>query len=213
MMNAEWNEERAPSSAFPFVICKMREQHIPAVMEIERRSFPTPWPEAAYRHELRPGSDSSFAVLLFKQHREPERPLTWRERLLGAPERCEASVVGYWGLRFYVDEAHLSTIAVHPDWRGRGLGEYLLLTAIDYAARRGARRVTLEVRITNRVAQNLYIKSGFVRTDVRPAYYSDGEDAWLMSLKLDRPRLAALGAHMLALEQRLSRLEISEKGR
>lgn len=189
----------------PFVVRRMHESDIPAVMAIEHRSFPSPWPESAYRYELRFGVDSFFYVL---QHRDQEQPvpLTWRERLKGALHRPAQPLLGYTGLRFRSGDAHVSTIAVHPDWRGRGLGELLLLTAIDQAVKRGAQYVTLEVRSSNLVAQYLYTKVGFVRTGLRRAYYRDGEDAWLMTLgpleRMYRERLSGM-AHVL--EERLQK--------
>jgi ribosomal-protein-alanine N-acetyltransferase len=99
---------------------------------------------------------------------------------------------------------HISTIAVHPDWRGRGLGELLLLTAIDQSARMKRGKVTLEVRPSNKIAQSLYQKYGFRFTGVHEGYYRDGENAWLMAAEIDRAiyrqRLAELRR---ALEERL----------
>jgi ribosomal-protein-alanine N-acetyltransferase len=157
----------------------MRVGDIPAVMEIERRSFPSPWPESAYRYELRYGATSQFYVL---QPRESS-PSTWRDRLRDALHRQgPPPVLGYVGLRLHGGDAHISTIAVHPDWRGLGLGLLLLLTALEKALLCGALRMTLEVRPSNRVARRLYAKVGFVQTGCRRAYYRDGEDAWIMTL-------------------------------
>lgn len=159
----------------PFVVRPMREQDIPAVMAIERVSFPSPWPESAYYYELRYGSGSIFYVLEAVGE-------GGQGRLSGSPQPRLTDLLGYAGMRFRGGTAHLSTIAIHPEWRGRGLGKFLLLTMLEEALRHGARRVTLEVRPSNQVAQRLYIDVGFVFTGVRPAYYRDGEDAWLMSL-------------------------------
>ncbi len=164
----------------PFIVRPMREADIPAVMAIERCSFPSPWPESAYRYELRFGANVLFCVLQLRQ--EPDVP-TWSAWLRGAlSRRRQVAVVGYAGLRFRSESAHVSTIAVHPDWRRQGLGTWLLLTMIEQAISRGMRRVTLEVRPSNKIAQQLYARVGFVRTSVRHAYYRDGEDAWLMAL-------------------------------
>jgi len=83
-------------------------------------------------------------------------------------------------------EAHISTIAVHPEWRGKGLGELLLLTALEEALGLQVNLVTLEVRTSNRVAQRLYYKYGFQSTGTHRGYYRDGEDAWLMALRVDK---------------------------
>jgi ribosomal-protein-alanine N-acetyltransferase len=81
-----------------------------------------------------------------------------------------------------VDEAHISTIAVHPRWRGRGLGEMALVAMIDAAILRGAAEVTLEVRVSNEVAQSLYRKYAFAQVGRRKGYYQDnGEDALIMT--------------------------------
>jgi ribosomal-protein-alanine N-acetyltransferase len=91
---------------------------------------------------------------------------------------------------------HISTIAVHPEWRGKRLGELLLLTAMEQALGLGAGLVTLEVRASNDVAQHLYRKYGFRFKGVHRGYYRDGEDAWLMAVEVDgrayRTRLADL---------------------
>jgi ribosomal-protein-alanine N-acetyltransferase len=92
-----------------------------------------------------------------------------------------ASIVGFAGLWLMVDEAHVTTIASHPDYRGRGVGELLLSSLIDVSYEIGARVVTLEVRVSNFVAQNLYRKYGFREAGVRKRYYSDNhEDALIM---------------------------------
>ena len=98
---------------------------------------------------------------------------------LAAPQ--QASIIGFAGLWLMVDEAHITTIAVHPDFRGRGLGELELASLIDIAAQIGAKWVTLEVRVSNYVAQNLYRKYGFREAGMRHRYYSDNqEDALIM---------------------------------
>lgn len=189
----------------PFTVEPMRESDIPAVMAIEERSFPSPWPESAFRHELRWGVDSHFCVLQARpeaQARSMRRnPMQRIWQPLG-----HSPVLGYAGWRFRAGEAHIITLAVHPDWRGRGLGKFLLLTVLEQAVRDGARRVTLEVRTSNRVAQHLYMEVGFVRTGVRPGYYRDGEDAWVMTLgPLDEAGLARLRQLRQAVEVRLIR--------
>lgn len=162
-----------------FAVRPMREEDLPETMEIERMSFRSPWPESAYRHELRYGVDSQFYVLQM----QTEGPTTWWER---ARKRWRSSdrppILGYIGMRFHSGTAHIATFAIHPDWRGRGLGKYLLLVALEKAVAAGARTVTLEVRVSNRVAQNLYTDVGFQRVGLYRGYYRDGEDAWTMAL-------------------------------
>ena len=117
--------------------------------------------------------------------------------MVGLPEvPQESRVIGYVGLRFQSAEAHISTIAVHPDWRGQGLGELLLLTAIEKALELESRFVSLEVRASNRVAQGLYRKIGFHFTGVQRGYYRDGEDAWLMAAEVNRDECRTRLAHL-----------------
>jgi ribosomal-protein-alanine N-acetyltransferase len=92
-----------------------------------------------------------------------------------------AAIVGFAGLWLMVDEAHVTTIAMHPNFRRRGLGEYMLASLIEIAYDIGAKWVTLEVRVTNYNAQNLYRKYGFREAGLRHRYYSDNqEDALIM---------------------------------
>lgn len=96
-------------------------------------------------------------------------------------EQRPARLVGYAGLWLMLDEAHVTTIAVRPTVRGIGLGELLFIGLIDMASALGARFVTLEVRVSNTVAQTLYRKFGFKEEGTRRRYYSDnGEDALIM---------------------------------
>lgn len=90
-------------------------------------------------------------------------------------------IVGYAGLWLMVDEAHVTTIGMHPDHRGRGVGELLFLGLADIALQMRAFRMTLEVRVSNLSAQALYRKYGFENAGIRRRYYSDnGEDAYIM---------------------------------
>jgi ribosomal-protein-alanine N-acetyltransferase len=108
-----------------------------------------------------------------------------RNDATGATETSAAArpVVGFAGMWMMVDEAHVSTIASHPDWRGRSVGELLLLSLLREGQRRQAIFATLEVRVTNIVAQNLYRKYGFEEVGRRKRYYHDnGEDALIMTV-------------------------------
>jgi ribosomal-protein-alanine N-acetyltransferase len=91
------------------------------------------------------------------------------------------SIIGYAGLWLMTDEAHITTIAVDPDFQGNGIGELLVVGLIDRARQIGARWLTLEVRVSNEVAQRLYEKYTFKEMGLRRRYYSDnGEDALVM---------------------------------
>jgi ribosomal-protein-alanine N-acetyltransferase len=109
-------------------------------------------------------------------------PFARREEVREAPPAVRrGTVVGYAGLWFVLDEAHVTTIAVRPDQRGNGLGELLLIRLIELGVEAGAQRVTLEVRVSNEVAQGLYRKYTFKGEGIRRRYYSDdNEDALIM---------------------------------
>lgn len=150
----------------------MRVDDLQQVAGIEIQSFTTPWPLTAYRHELESNPNAFYVVARCREENEDteEEPTTTDE------------LVGYAGLWALADEAHISTIAVHPRWRGNHIGEALLVRLIDYALRRGLAFVTLEVRSSNEIAKHLYAKYGFVQTGIRRAYYPDNrEDALIMS--------------------------------
>src|SRR5579859_1074650 len=182
----------------------MRVEHISAVSAIEKLSFPQPWPQNAYRREIMENRMAHYVVArrLGDDHRlgDPATDearaspaqndfLGRLSRFLRPPDpprspRLDAelrSIVGYAGIWVMTDEAHVTTIASHPDVRGRGVGEFLLLALIHRGIEVGARWMTLEVRASNSVAQGLYRKYTFKEMGVRRRYYSDnGEDALVM---------------------------------
>jgi ribosomal-protein-alanine N-acetyltransferase len=172
---------------------------VPRVVEIERLAYPSTWPPSAYRKELQDNRWAHYIVLRDKfiaeeratvPPQEPEKPR--RNRIfplsllpsrptLSTPAPELDSIIGFAGLWLMVDEAHITTIATHPAFRRRGLGELLLVSLIDIAYNIGAKWVTLEARISNYTAQNLYRKYGFREAGVRHRYYSDNqEDAVIM---------------------------------
>ena len=141
----------------------MRMSDLQTVLDIDRLSFPLPWSERTYRYEINENPSSYMFVVEIHEGRK-------------------LRVVGYVGFWFIVDEAHISTLAVHPDYRGYGIGELLLQTAISHAERLDVRIVTLEVRISNQIAINLYSKYDFEVVGSRPRYYRDNnEEALLMT--------------------------------
>jgi ribosomal-protein-alanine N-acetyltransferase len=132
---------------------------------IEALSEPRPSSAEAYRRELATNANAVYFVACVP-HRQEDGP----------------RVVGFAGLWRQHDEAHVTMIAVHPDWRGHHIGEQLFVRLLELALELGLRQVTLEVRALNTVAQELYAKYGFVRTGYRPAYYpGDRADAVIMS--------------------------------
>ena len=184
-------------STFPFydptVGCCVEDMQVAdlrQVMDVERLAFPSPWSVAAYRHEITRNELSTYLVLRIRDVARLGSGLRWP---CPRARRPSLPILGYGGFWLLVDEAHISTLALHPDWRGRGLGEMLLVALIDAAILRGAKEVTLEVRLSNAVAQSLYSKYGFAQVGRRKGYYHDnGEDALIMTTpRVDEPRFAA----------------------
>lgn len=152
---------------------------LPGVQAIESASFTTPWPTHAYRQELEGNRLAQYLVCVMG-----------------------GVIVAYGGIWLMVDEAHITTFAVHPRYRRRRIGERLLLALMDLARKRYAREATLEVRLSNLAARRLYEKYGFRPVGIRPRYYSDnGEDALIMTTEpLELPvmleRIARLRAEL-----------------
>jgi ribosomal-protein-alanine N-acetyltransferase len=166
-------------ASVPYAVELMRVGDVDQVMSIEDAAFPAPWPASAYRHEL---SQNELATYLVLRVRPAQAPSGWR-RIIGRRRQEPGAVLAYGGFWAILDEAHISTIAVHPEWRGRGLGEMMLVALIDAAMLRTATQATLEVRVSNKVAQGLYDKYGFLEVGRRSRYYHDNnEDALIMTL-------------------------------
>lgn len=176
-----------------YVVSRMTLADIPRVVEIERLAYTSTWPASSYRKELQDNPLAHYVVERDTQMRleiPADSPSDSGRRpfpLSLLPARPAplspdiANIVGYAGLWLMVDEAHVTTIATHPNYRHRGLGELLLTSLIDIAYDIGARQMTLEARVSNTVAQNLYRKYGFHEAGIRRRYYSDnGEDALIM---------------------------------
>ena len=150
------------------LIGPMQVADLEAVHQIELASFNAPWPANAYRSELETNRLATYLVA-----------------------RIDDRIVAYGGMWLMVDEAHITTFAVHPAWRRQGIGERLLVAFLDLARDRHAREATLEVRLSNLAARRLYEKYGFRPVGLRPRYYSDNnEDALIMTTEpLSDPRL------------------------
>lgn len=139
-------------------VTEMRLADLDQVVEIEKLCYQTPWSRQAFVSELVTNEYAHYIVC-----------------------RLSGKIVGYAGMWVILDEAHVTNIAVHPDYRGRGLGRLLLKELIERAKCRGATKMTLEVRKSNTVAQNLYYSFGFEARGIRKGYYSDtNEDAIIM---------------------------------
>ncbi|MBM7655732.1 ribosomal protein S18-alanine N-acetyltransferase [Neobacillus cucumis] len=145
-----------------FVFRYMREEDIDQVLEVEHASFTTPWSREAFYNEIH---NNKFAVYIVLEE--------------------DNKIIGYCGTWIVIDEAHVTNIAILPEYRGKRLGDALLSKLISVAREMGARSMTLEVRVTNHVAQSLYRKFGFQNGGIRKNYYSDNqEDALIMWVNL-----------------------------
>lgn len=137
----------------------MRLEDLETVHQIELASFSAPWPANAYRSEIETNRLASYLVA-----------------------RAGDRIVAYGGMWLMVDEAHITTFAVHPDWRRQGVGRRLMHALLMVATEMRAARMTLEVRVSNLAAQALYRGHGFEIAGRRERYYTDdGEDAYIMS--------------------------------
>ena len=172
----------------------MRPEDIPQVLDIERYSFPTIWPQTVYQRELK-NKMARYLVAYQPADRPPppddppaegERGIRrLARRFFGPPaggERDGDYIVGMVGLWCTMGEGHIVTIAVRPECRRQGIGELLLVAALEAAIEAGQDEVTLEYRISNHGARSLYERYGFNQVGVRARYYSDNqEDAVLMT--------------------------------
>ena len=169
----------------PLRIEPMTLADIPQVVAVEQASYAMTWPQKAYDYELTKNRLAHYFVLRYLPRSE---------------------VIGLAGIWLMADEAHISTIAVHPRWRGLGLGEWLLIHLLTEGRRLGATAATLEVRPSNRAALGLYHKYAFAEAGRRKRYYTDnGEDALILTTPaLDLPDFQAMFARrQAALSQRL----------
>ena len=141
-------------------ISRFSEEHLTAVLEIERSSFPDPWSEGMFREELK--DDGRRMPLVITD---------------------ESAVAGYGIGWLVLDEFHLGNLAIRPGQRGRGLGRRLLSEMLERAAAGGCRMATLEVRASNETAKELYHSFGFKEVAIRKKYYGS-EDALVMIAKL-----------------------------
>ena len=142
----------------------MRREDLPAVLDIERRSFAQPWSRAFFEKELA----TPFARLVVTVEEAVPRP----------------QVIGYTCRWRVTDEVHLLNVAVHPERRGLGHGRALVAAVVAEAEAARGRVVYLEVRAGNVIARRLYRQLGFKDLGVRRGYYGPGQDAIVMELRL-----------------------------
>ena len=191
-----------PNSSVAHLLRRMEQRDVPQVKAIEREAFPTIWPPPPFHKELRnrfihhlvaqgPPADEPDAV--FETPPQPPPPtrlgqlLRGLHRLVGGPSAEDSGIrpdpiLGYVSVWTMAGDAHIVGIAVREGHRGWGIGELLLIGAVETGLRQGLDTVTLEVRVSNDVAQALYIKYGFREVGVRKRYYRDNnEDALIMT--------------------------------
>lgn len=167
-------------------LTRMRRRHLRRVLAIESRVYPRPWSPSLFLSELAQRGTRSYLVA-----------------------RSGGEVVGYTGMMFMGREAHVTNIAVDPDFHGRKVGTRLLLTVINEAIARGAQVVSLEVRVSNHVAQSMYVKFGFSVVGTRKGYYIEtNEDAHIM----EASDIASTGYRLL-LQQIRAEIENGESNR
>jgi [ribosomal protein S18]-alanine N-acetyltransferase len=181
-MVKEENDARAIGGPPP-ILRVMTPADVPWVAQVERVSFSEAWPATAFERELRQNPTARY-IVLSAQHDEGLK------------------VLGFAGLWLMVDEAHVVTVAVDPDYRGRGYGRLLVHGLVEVAREHGMSVATLECRVSNTAARALYREYGFYEVGIRPRYYADNrEDAIIMTTEELRSapfqqRLAVLGQEL-----------------
>ncbi len=136
-------------------------QDLSTILKIENLSFSSPWTETHFRYELK---DNPYAFVLVAE--------------------AEGYVIGYIDFWITFQQAQINNLAVIPTLRRQGIGNVILSDAINRIIQSGCESITLEVRVSNLVAQKLYGKYGFKALIKKPHYYADGEDALLMEKRL-----------------------------
>jgi ribosomal-protein-alanine N-acetyltransferase len=201
-------------------VASMTPDDLDEIVPLERQCFADPWTRRMYLSDLTTNAMATYLVVRRVVDDGPstidDRPSNLKPQTsnLGDIASSEvanvdrpSSIVAYGGFWLLLDEAHIATIASHPDWRGCGLGQWLMLALLDAAMARGAASSTLEVRAGNLPARRLYEKLGYEVTGVRKRYYRDGEDGLIMTTPLlaEPPMQARLGAARQDVLHRLER--------
>lgn len=140
----------------------MRDEDIDQILIVEHECFTLPWSREAFYNELNHNQYAVYVVL-----------------------EDAGRIIGYGGVWVVLDEAHITNIAILPEYRGRKLGEALLKKVMEISKAKGAETATLEVRVSNTAARSLYKKLGFQEGGIRKRYYTDNqEDGIVMWVKL-----------------------------
>lgn len=149
-----------------YSIRTMESADIEGVLEIEMLCFSVPWSRESFRIEVEENRCAIYVVAV-----------------------QGGRIDGYGGMWTIIDEAHVTNIAVHPVHRRKGLGEAILKALMRRALDIGIRRMTLEVRVSNKAARNLYQKFGFSPAGIRKQYYADNKEDALIMWNLDITRV------------------------
>jgi len=194
----------SPAPPMGFFVRPMRMEDIPQTSAVERACFPAGWIATPFKKELK---NRSAVYLVACEAADPKNALAEAHAFDHAPapeepakggllqlvkgvfsqpepppEDQRQKIVGFVGVWFMVDEAHITVIGVRDEHRRHGIGELLLLAALEVSFQRGAHVMTLEVRVSNQAAQGLYKKYGYQAAGVRKGYYTDNkEDALIMT--------------------------------
>lgn len=169
----------------------MEADDIPQVADIERESFPSMWPQTAYRRELT-NKIARYVVITELRDQpaagEADAPRgIWSalRKIVGTydePEPVSENLLGFVGIWLMVGEAHIVTVAVRQRYRRMGIGERLLIASVELARDFAQEVITLEVRASNEGAQLMYEKYGLAKVGLRTRYYTDNnEDAVIMT--------------------------------
>jgi ribosomal-protein-alanine N-acetyltransferase len=151
-------EQTPPAEDVAVHVVPMRRRHLRSVLQIEAQVYPRPWTLGLFLSELNLHAARSYFVA-----------------------RAEGRVVGYGGLMLSLEDAHITTLAVDPAWQRQKLGQRLMVVLAHEAVRRGAKNMTLEVRVSNEPAKALYRRFGLAPAGIRKGYYVEsGEDAIVM---------------------------------
>lgn len=165
------SHDRVGPQTSPLAIGPLTLTDLESVMELEKVSFPSPWTLATYHSELTRNSRSRY----LKVGPAPASGVSATGAALPA-------LIAQGGIMLFGAEMHIVTIAVQPAWRGRSIGEWLLLALLALGREEGAHTATLEVRVSNEIALRLYRRAGFESVGYRRRYYPDKEDARILAL-------------------------------
>ncbi|AHB13318.1 MULTISPECIES: ribosomal protein S18-alanine N-acetyltransferase [Dehalococcoides] len=181
-----------------YLIRPIKDEDIPELNQLDKEAFPTMWPATNFKREME-NIMAHYMVLVDEDISTAAKPVLsiWKrlrncirhdtgtiQQVVDCPK-----VIGYGAIWVMAGSAHLVSVAVREAYRRKGFGELLLISSLKEAIKHKCFEMTLEVRVSNIVAQNLYLKYGFAIKGIRKKYYLDNhEDALIMTLdSIDSP--------------------------